>query len=207
MFGASEAASAVNAVDIIILVVLGVSFIYGILRGFVLQLAGIVFLIVGLMLAGRFSGRFGDRINAWFPGLGSPMDDIVAFGLILVGTVVAGHILALMFRGLLEKMKLLSYDRFLGGVLGLAKFGILAGVLVYGLVAFLERPEDEEPMGLVTVIKESRSWPLIEKGADLIKPLIPERQKEKLVDIRDDLKKGADMKKELDAQKGTSSGD
>ncbi len=207
MWLATETASAVNAVDIVILIVLGLAFIYGILRGFVLQLAGIVFLIAGLMLAGRFAGSLGNRINGWFPGLGSPMDDIIAFVAILVGTVVAGHILALMFRGLLEKMKLLSYDRFLGGVLALAKFGIIAGMLLYGFVEFFDQAEDEgEPMALVTMIKDSQSWPVIVMGADLVKPLVPDEQKEDIEDLKDRIREKA-VKDKVDPLKGTASGD
>jgi uncharacterized membrane protein required for colicin V production len=187
---AAVAGESLNAVDVIVLVVLVVAFVYGVIRGFVLQLAGIVFIIAGLVLASRFGGTFGDTLHRWFPGLGSPMDGIVGFGLILIGTVLGGHILALIFRGLLEKMKLLSYDRFLGGILGAVKGALVVAVILWGLVLLLDREEveGEESPEPVKTIYESRSWPLIRAGTDVILPLIPEEKRARAREKLDELK-------------------
>jgi membrane protein required for colicin V production len=184
--------SAMNAVDIIVLVVLGVAFLYGILRGFVLQLAGIVFIVGGLVLADRFSPGFGRVLQGWFPELGSPFEHGLAFAMILIGVVVVGHVLALVFRGLIEKLKLLSYDRFLGGILGMLKGALLLVLILWGLVWFFgPRDAEEEPTGLVLSIFESRTWPLVQEGTDAVLPLIPEdlrdRARTQLEKLRDEI--------------------
>ena len=73
-----------NAVDIGVLVLLGVFFLYGLIRGFVLQLAGIVFIVGGLILADRLSPAFGGTLHRWFPSLEDPGDRYVAFGIVLL---------------------------------------------------------------------------------------------------------------------------
>jgi uncharacterized membrane protein required for colicin V production len=162
----------VNPVDIAVIVVLALAFVYGLFRGFVLQLAGIVFIVLGLILADRFSPAFGGTLRGWFASLGEPVDHVLAFVLILVGTVVAGHILALVFRGLLEKLKLLSYDRFLGGVLGALKGAIVVALVLHGLLWVFGR--DEEPEGLARSIYESRTWPIVDQVTETVLPVIPE---------------------------------
>lgn len=181
------ATNAGNAVDVIVLIVIALAFVYGIIRGFVLQLAGIVFLIGGIVLAGRYGGAFGDVLQGWFSGLGDPINDIVAFCLIVVGTMLGGHVLALIFRGVLEKLKLMSYDRFLGGVLGALKGALVVGLVLYGLVALFGREDEEEgePLGFVAAIEESRSWPLVESARDIIAPLIPEKERDRLKELED----------------------
>jgi membrane protein required for colicin V production len=168
---------AVNAVDITVLVVLGLTFVYGLFRGFVLQLAGIVFIVVGLVLADRFSPAFGATLHGWFENLGNPVDHYVAFAAIFIGTLVVGHILALIFRGLLEKLKLLSYDRFLGGILGVLKGAIILSLVLHGLLWMFDR--EEEPSSLARSIYESRTWPIVDKVTETVLPVIPEELRNK----------------------------
>jgi len=168
----------VNPVDIVVLVVLGLAFLYGLFRGFVLQLAGIVFIVLGLILANRFGPAFGDTLHGWFENLGNPVDRFVAFGVIFIGTVVVGHILALMFRGLLEKLKLLSYDRFLGGILGTLKGAIIITLLLYALLWIVNR--GDEPSPLARSVSQSVTWPIVDKVTETVLPIIPEELRMKI---------------------------
>jgi membrane protein required for colicin V production len=172
--------AAVNAVDIIIFVVLGLAFVYGIIRGFVLQLVGIAFLVLGIVLAGRFGPGFGARLHAWFPALGAPFDRLIAVGLILIGAIVLGRILAMVFRGVLEKLKLLSYDRMLGGVLGVLEATLIIVIVLWVLVRIFDRTaEDEKPTGVAKAIYQAKTWPLVQKATDAVLPMVPEDLKEK----------------------------
>jgi membrane protein required for colicin V production len=189
------AVESVNAVDILMLGLLGIAFIYGLIRGFVLQLAGIVFIVGGLILADRTSHAFGGTLHDWFPSLDEPVNRYVAFALVLVGAIVVGHVIALIFRSLLEKLKLLSYDRFLGGILGVVK-GALVGVLVlYLLLWVFDRSEEgSPPTGIVRTIYESRTWPVVQKVTDTVLPLIPQdlrdKTRQQLEEIRSEVQKG-----------------
>jgi membrane protein required for colicin V production len=173
--------AAVNAVDVVVLALLGVAFILGMIRGFISQLVGIVFLVGGLLLASKFCQPFGDVLRGWFEALGEPVDAYVAFLLILAGTVVGGHLVAMLFRGLLEKMKLMAYDRFLGGVIGAVKALLILVIVIHAVVWFLtpEDPAEEKP-GFAKSITESRSWRYAVPVGRQLYQFVPEDLKAKI---------------------------
>lgn len=112
-----------TALDIIVLLIIGVATVRGLMRGMVDTL----FSLLGWFLA-FLAGKWGAVIVA--PLLPSSMDSermryFVAFGLVflvvLVGVLLLGHMLASMLRA----SGLGGADKVLGGVVGLLKGGLI----------------------------------------------------------------------------------
>jgi len=155
----------VNAVDIAILAVVGLSAVLGLRRGFVagvLDLAGVV---VAVALAARYYGRLTGPLTRL--GLDRPLAATIAFaGLNLAAVIVAGVIIGLLVRPLLRR----SWPpplRVLDGLLGLipgAMKGLALAALVLVPLAFLQ-----QPASLSREIRASRyGEPLVSAGLDAL---------------------------------------
>jgi len=174
-----------GTVDLIVLALLGGLLLYGVIRGFVHQLAGVLFLVVGIFVARRYYLDLAAVLQKAFD-LGKPIDEFAGFAGILVGVIVIGALVAILLRGALEKLKLLAYDRFLGGVLGALK-GALVVVLAQNVMMDLLGSEGSIPEAIDESVSWSVSKPVMEKAL----PLLPEAFREKLREGRDKVKPSA----------------
>ena len=126
-----------TGIDIIILVIIGLSFLLGLFRGIirtVFSLVGFFFgFIVAMGYGPQLAANFGDstvlRICAYV---------VLFFVTALVFTMV-GHLL----RRLLKLIRLGWMDNILGGVFGLVRGVLLAGVLIYVLLTVGEKYPDK----------------------------------------------------------------
>lgn len=99
----------------------------------------------------------------------APMVGFVAvFVVSLVALSVAGHALASLIRG----SALNSVDRSLGFLFGLARGGLVV-CLAYLVLTFAYSPA-EQPLEL----RQARTLPLIERGAEALRELVPELNRE-----------------------------
>ena len=128
--------SVLNWVDLICLAVLGAFLVYGVIRGFMIQLLGIGVLIGSAVLASLLSRPLGSFLHGKWESLGVDTAKWVAFGILFIVTLAIGTALAHLLKGSLSKAKMLAYDRLLGGAVGLVKGWILAVILIY-LVLFV----------------------------------------------------------------------
>ena len=194
-----------GTVDVIVLVFLGGLFLLGVIRGFVHQLAGILFLVVGIFVARRFYSDLAAVLRQTFD-IGEPVDWIAAFAAILVGVIVVGALIAILMRGVLDKLKLLAYDRFLGGVLGALK-GALIVVLVLNVVMDLRGGEG----ATAGAIDESISWSVAKPVMERALPLLPESFRTRLREYREELKERENApgpsERKGPSEKGPSEGD
>lgn len=117
-----------TVLDIVIIVVIGGLTLWGVLRGFIRALAGLVGLIAGIILIAQYASQLGEIIP---PAKWSLMvRTLIAGCLILIGTVTAVRIIAWIARKTLVHGPLKMMDRILGGLVGFLKGVILIFVLL-----------------------------------------------------------------------------
>ncbi len=127
--------------DWVLLAVIGVSAVFGLMRGFI----GVLASLLAWLLAGWAAFRFGAQLALLFSSDGSPSAGQLLAGyalsflavLLIVGAVGWG------VRKLVQSAGLSGLDRTLGLALGLARGGFVACVLVL-LMGFTEMPRDDD---------------------------------------------------------------
>jgi membrane protein required for colicin V production len=118
-----------TVIDWSIVALVSLSFLLGVLRGFVREVISIVGWVAGAYLAVRFSSELGAQI---------PLDiewpivkTLLAGVLIVVTCVFVAALVGWIARRLLVAAKLSIADRTLGGVFGLARGALIIAILVF----------------------------------------------------------------------------
>jgi len=155
----------INAIDILILALVGTLAVLGIRRGFLLGALDLIGVAAGLVVAALFYRRLIDPLVEW--GLGRGTAAIIAFAALNVAALfVVSLLTGLVFRPLrtLPWPWLLRWgDGLLGVVPGVVKGLAIAAVVVLPL-AFLQ-----QPLVLGDQIRSSRfAGPLVEGGLDAL---------------------------------------
>ncbi len=161
-----------SSLDLLFLAILLLGTLYGMWTGLVMQLANVISLLAGVVVAGTLVKPFG----GWLQGLGgrfadSPiLVDGVAYGIVFLAVVIIVRLLGMTMRGVLKKLKLGSADRSLG-----ALTGFLAGLLVCVAITVMMIP----PQGRSApqTAEKSVLAPLILRGVQAIR-LPPAAEKE-----------------------------
>lgn len=118
-----------TTIDIIILVILGAGAIVGFAKGFLRQLAGLLGLVAGLLIAKALYATVAERIFL-------PLTDSltvaqgIAFVIIWLAVPLAFLLLALLLTKAMEAVSLGWVNRLLGAGLGLLKSALLVSLLI-----------------------------------------------------------------------------
>ncbi len=113
-------------ITILAIAILVTAVVFGIWKGFAWQLAGIVSLVLGFVVAIPLSAQ----IAPWF-GTKAPLNRFVAMLVSYALTSLGTYLVALFYRKLLDRWHLREWDRHLGGVLGAIKGWLIVLVLVF----------------------------------------------------------------------------
>lgn len=114
----------VQAYDLIMLIVLGMSAIFGAIKGLAWQIASLASILVSYVVACRYRGRVAEMIDAQ-----PPWNSFLAMLILYVGT---GFVIWVCFRlvsGVIDKIRLKTFDRHLGALFGFGK-GIIFCLLI-----------------------------------------------------------------------------
>ena len=121
-----------NALDWVVVAVIGASILLGLLRGFMREMISLAGWIAGIWLAFRFAVAISASVplaQEW------PLTKTAVIALlIVVGCVFIAALAGWLVRELVKAAKLSAADRTLGGLFGLAR-----GLLIIGLAVFLVR--------------------------------------------------------------------
>ena len=149
-----------STVDIVLLVLVGASTLYGAFRGGVKEIFSIVAIVGGIAGGIYLHGPMANALG------GSGVAHVVGFGVIFLVVAWALHKLGSMIRTGLKLMFLGGVDRLVGAGIGLFRGIVLVG-LIWGLAAAYVD-------GSKQWIKDSKlSLPVL-KGVELVSPVFPE---------------------------------
>lgn len=153
-----------TATDLVLLAVIGLSMLFGLMRGFI----GVLASLLAWLLAGWASFHFGARIALLLAGgHGSPSSGqlFAGYGLSFLCVLLVVGIVGWLVRKLVHAVGLSGVDRALGLALGAVRGGFVACLLVL-LMGFTGMPR--EPGW-----RESRVLPVLMPGAQLLRGLLP----------------------------------
>ena len=157
--------------DIIILLIIAASAIFGVFKGFVRQLVSIASLVLGIWCAGKFTGHLSTYIKDWLSlEMSQQTLHIILFIVIFILAVVIAHFLGKGVEGMIKLTMLGWLNRLLGFLFGAAKAIIILSVVVCAINwlngTFHLIPED--------FLAKSRGYALL---ADFAKEFFPFLQK------------------------------
>lgn len=161
-----------NVMDAVFLIVVLVSILLGVIKGFVRELFSLAFLILSVILAFLFY----HDVGSWL--LGSLKDrevaNFVAFILIFIVFLIVGSVITYLVKKLVVIGPLKSVDRILGGTFGLVRGILISAVIIFGLVSFSIKKD---------LVAESTFSPFILKSVKVFVQLLPKNFKDKLKDF------------------------
>jgi membrane protein required for colicin V production len=119
-------------IDIIFLVLIGISFLRCAVRGFISELLSMAALILGLLFAIFFFKNGAHLIREWFMPNVKVVPEIIAFVALFIVIYIMVKVIEITLKNIIEGIRLGGLDRLLG-----ALFGIIEGIVVVCLILFL----------------------------------------------------------------------
>lgn len=116
-------------VDIVILLILLFGFIHGMMKGFVMELAGFIGIIFSIYVA-RFKSGVAISLLESLLGVGTEISPVVAYGLTFIASMTLFHFVAVLVNKFLNIISLGWLNRLLGGVFSLAKYVLIVSIFV-----------------------------------------------------------------------------
>ena len=124
-----------NILDFILLTILAAALIRGLVRGMIRQVAGLLGLLAGFVVAGHLYLQMLPVLRRHFPS--APYLEVLSYVFIYAATWLAVVFLGYLFVKLSRAMLMAWADSLLGGAFGLFKGMVAAVVLVAVLTLFL----------------------------------------------------------------------
>ena len=173
-------------IDLIALAVLILFLVRGLIKGFVSQLAGIVILVGGLGVARAAGPQIRSYVKSVLPDTaGADVDMYVAYFVAFIVFMIVVAIIAKLLKNVLSALRLQSYDRVLGGAVGLILGGAIVIVANVASVLFLPSIIDRDTMK--SHMAKAHTPRLAAQAISEIDPLFPEEIRRKLDEFRDEL--------------------
>ena len=140
-----------NEVDAIILVIIGLSCLFGIWRGLVKEVLSLVTWVAALTLARLYSGVLADFISNLISNESARY--VTAFAIVFVFVMMTGTLINHVISKLLTITGLKLVDRLLGGAFGVVRGSVIIVVILFVTGVFVnETPQWQEsqliPYGL-----------------------------------------------------------
>ena len=174
-----------NWVDWVIVATAAFSVLAGFMDGFVRTVLSLVSVVVAFVVASRYSDVATKMLTKWMsPDLASA----VSFILVFIAILIVFALLAVLLRKTLEKLSLSGLDRLMGGAFGLARAGVILGLLALLVDNF----------GAFQATRASKTFPYALTSGRLLLQLVPESARERLkwkILEDGDGKRGKDPKK------------
>ncbi len=164
MVAARTVAAQMTGTDLLLLAVIGVSALFGLMRGFI----GVLASLLAWVLAGWAAFRFGAKLALVIAGGAEPGPGqlLAGYGLSFLAVLVFVGLVGWGVRQLVKSVGLSGLDRALGLGLGIARGGFVACMLVL-LMGFTSMPR--EPGW-----RESEVLPVLLPGAQWLSGWLPE---------------------------------
>ena len=121
-----------NWLDVLLLLPLLVGLVRGLMRGLISEIIAIVVVILGVLGAKLWAPTFSKWILAQF-AWPQGVCDVVAYTLLFLAIAIVLSILARLLTKFMRAIHLGWANRLLGGLFGIAKYGILVLIVVFVL--------------------------------------------------------------------------
>ena len=125
-------------VDIIIVVLLALSALIGLMKGFVKEAVSLATWFVAIIVAGIFSSNVSSMLTSVISN--ASLRDVLAFGLVFIIVIFVGAIVSNLLSKLAKAAGVSSTDRTLGALFGLLRGGVIVLVLLF-IAAPFEQPQ------------------------------------------------------------------
>jgi membrane protein required for colicin V production len=158
-----------NWIDLVIVILLGLSVISGFTNGFVKEVASLAALILGIWGAIKFSTFTAAKLYDWFDMSGQYVG-IIAFLVTFLVIVVVIHFIGILADRFIDAISLGFLNRILGMV-----FGLLKSILIMSVIfVILNALDARRPFLPKEKIEQSRFYNPISDIAPAIFPIIGE---------------------------------
>lgn len=119
-----------NTIDLIFALILSYGLIKGMMKGFIVEIASLLALILGTYGAMHFS-HFAAQLISQYVSWEEQYLNLAAFALTFIGIVWAISLLGNLLTRVVKFVMLGWLNRILGGVFGVLKFGLILTVIIY----------------------------------------------------------------------------
>jgi len=170
----------VNWIDILLILVIGLSVLSGFTAGFARVGVGFVATLLGIFLGMWCYGIPASYVLDYVSS--RAVANLIGFFVIFVGVVLIGGIAGWFLAKLFKWIGLSWLDRLLGGGFGFVRGGVVAVAMVTVLLAFAPSPP---PRSVV----ESRLMPYMIDASNILAALTPREVKDAFHDTADKVKK------------------
>ncbi len=126
-----------NWLDIVMLLIVGLSALFGFWRGFVREALAVAAWIAGLVIARIYSPVLAELLSGMLAN--ETARYVLAFALLVLLTLIVGAIISHFLRKLLHQVGFAITDRLLGLL-----FGVARGAIIILVIIFFARPYAEE---------------------------------------------------------------
>jgi membrane protein required for colicin V production len=162
--------------DTILIILIGMSCIYGIIKGFIRDIFSLIAVIIGVVVAFIGYPWAAGYLSAIVPA--GPPANIIAFALILLSVSIAVSVLGIAISKAIAGADLSVYDRIAGACFGLIE-GIIVACLIVVITAVL----------IPSAVTSSRIAPHLLKGVNAVITLLPTDTQKQIDSSRNALKK------------------
>lgn len=129
---------ALNWVDYIIIGIIGISTLISLIRGFVREALSLAVWIIAFVVAFKFSSSLAPSFQSYISS--DTLRFVAAFALLMVGSLIAGALIAHLLSLMINKTGLSGTDRLLGLLFGLVRGILLVVILIMiGQLSNLQR--------------------------------------------------------------------
>jgi membrane protein required for colicin V production len=145
-----------NEVDALVMLVIALSCVFGLLRGLIKEF----FSLLTWVTASVVARAFGTNLAAALEGMieNSNVRFMVAFSLIVGLIMIGGAVLNSYMSKRFAMPRLKNADRFMGGVFGIARGGVIALMVIYILRGFIVETELWQQSILIPYAMETIEW-------------------------------------------------
>lgn len=184
--------------DIVLCVIIGFLGIRGTFRGLVKEIASILGLLLGFVLANSYHAQLSPLLEEYLGGPG--LAHLVGYLGIFLGTVAAIFLLATLIRKILKLIRLGWLDSIGGGALGILKGLLLCSIVIMALTAFL--PAKSE------ILTRSQVVPHINTFNTLLSNALPKEMRDQFLERSQELQKTWEEKimKQVKETQGSANG-
>lgn len=162
-----------NILDIILVIILALSILFGILKGFIRELFSLAFFIIGVVLSFLFYYEVG---SIYMSGLKNrDVSNFAGFITIFVLVLIVGAVVTYMVKKIFTIGPLKTIDMILGGLFGVLRGILIASIIVFALIVF--------PVNDGLIVKSQLS-PYVIKSIEVFIHFLPAKYQEKIEIIK-----------------------